>query len=480
MSLQQQATKGFFWSVTQTWGMQVISFATFLALSRLLEPKAFGLVAMASVFTSFIEIFVDQGFSDAIVQRKELEPEHLDTAFWTSLLSGILLATIAIAAARPIAALFHEPQLVGVVSWLSLSLLIDAFSTTQKGILRREIAFKSLTTRSLASALVGGIVGVTMAIYGFGVWSLVVQTLVQSLVGTLVLWRVTNWLPRFRFSQKHFHDLFNFALNVVGIKILEFVNRRSDDFLIGYFLGSIALGYYTVAYRILLVMIMLLTGVTTQVAFPTFSRMQNEPQRMRSAFYKVTQYTSLIAFPVFLAVGALAPELVMILFGSKWSASAPVMQVLSLIGILLSVSYFNNSVIKATGKPDWLLKIMLITSICNVIGFLLVVRLGIVSVATVFVIVGYLLFPISLWLVHKLIQINLTTYLVQFLPPIISSLVMVAAIFAVKSVTGEMELYLRLLIYISTGFISYSIMLILTARSIIFQLVEFARLAFQK
>ncbi|MBD2355855.1 MOP flippase family protein [Tolypothrix sp. FACHB-123] len=480
MTLEQKATKGIVWSIAQKWGMQVISFVTFLLLSRLLEPKAFGLVAMATVFTAFIEIFMDQGFSDAIVQRKDLEPEHLDTAFWTSVLSGILLAGIAIAIAKPIAGLFQEPQLVPVIMWLALSLPIDALSSTQKGILRREIAFKSLTIRSLASAFVGGIVGVSMAFSGFGVWSLVTQTLVQSLVATLVLWRVSNWVPGFRFSKKHFHDLFSFGFNVVGIKILEVVNRRFDDFLIGYFLGPIALGYYTIAYRIISVIFMLLTGVTTQVAFPTFSRMQHEPIRIRNAFYQVTQYTSLISFPIFLAVAALSPELVALLFGAKWSASVPIMQILSLIGILFSISYFNNSVIKATGQPAWLFKIMLLNTICNVLGFLAVVRLGIVAVAGVLVAIGYLLYPTSLWLVHKLIKIDFKTYLLQFAAPLISSAFMLIAIFAVKTIATEIELPYRLFIYISIGFLSYVMMILLTARTLIFKILELARLAFQK
>ena len=157
--------------------------------------------------------------------------------------------------------------------------------------------------------------------------------------------------------------------------------RRSDDVLIGYFLGPTLLGFYTIGYQLLLTIIKLVTEVSNSVAFPAFSRIQHKPERMRDAFYQVTQYTSLFAFPVFIGLAALAPELVPALFGEKWAPSIPVMQVLALIGVLQSVLFFNGSVIKASGKPSWQLGIMLLNALCSVIGFLLAVRWGIVAVA---------------------------------------------------------------------------------------------------
>ncbi|BAY24259.1 putative polysaccharide transport protein [Calothrix sp. NIES-2100] len=478
--MRDKAAKAVIWSVIQKWGTQVISFLTFLVLSRLLEPKVFGLVAMANVFIAFVEIFLDQGFSDAIVQRSELEPEHLDTAFWTSLLSATLLALVGIFIAEHVAILFHEPQLTLVIQALSLSLPIIALSSTQQAILRRQLAFKSLTLRSLTAAIVGGSIGMSMAFLGFGVWSLVVQILIDGLVAAIVLWKVSNWQPKFNFSYKHFQDLFSFGANVTGIKILDFFNRRSDDFLIGYFLGSVALGYYTVAYRLLLVMIKLLTGVTTSVAFPTFSRLQMEPERMRRAFYQVTKYTSLISFPIFLGFLIIAPELVLALFGSKWSPSIPVMQVLSLIGILLSVSYFNNTVIKAVGEASWLLKIMLLNSVCNVLAFLFVVKWGILAVASAYVAIGYLLFPISLIAVAKLININFITYIGQYITPMIASLLMISVMWGLKFIAGELNLYLQIIIYVLAGISSYIVVITVLDKSIAQQTSNFVRILFKK
>jgi O-antigen/teichoic acid export membrane protein len=478
MNLRQKAAKGIVWSVIQKWGREAVSFLSFVALSRLLAPEAFGLVALASVFTAFVQIFLDQGLSAAIVQRADLEREHLDTAFWISVLTGILLTAGSIAGSGLVAAFFQEPRLASVLRWLSVSFILGALSSTQIAILQRELAFKSLAARSLVATIVGGIVGVSMAVAGFGVWSLVGQNLARALAAAIVLWRASDWRPGFRLSKNHFKELFVFGVSIVGNKILVFFNRRTDDFLIGYFLGATMLGYYTIGYRLLLVMIRLVTGITNSVAFPTFSRIQHKPGRMRRAFYSVTQYTSLIAFPVFIGLAALALELVPALFGEKWAPSVPVMQILALIGILQSVLVFNGSVIKASGKPSWQLGIMLLNSVCSVVGFLLVVRWGIVAVAASFVIVGYLLAPISYVAVRRLIQINFRAYLGQFVAPLSASLTMVVIIMGLKYVLKDQELnlYLQLSFYLTVGVLTYLLAIVLTARSLSRQVLELVSL----
>ena len=297
MNLRQKAVKGVVWSAIQSWGRQAIAFIVFALLARLLAPEVFGLVALAGVFLAFTQVFLDQGFADAIIQRQQLDPEHLDTAFWTNLCIGLLLTLLGIAVAGLVADLFNQPQLTPIIRWLSLSFLLRALSAVQDAIFRRNLAFKALAVRSLMAVFAGGLVGVTMAFMGFGVWSLVGQQLVDSLVQVIVLWLASDWRPRINFSAKHFKDLFSFGINVVGINILNFLNTRSDDFLIGYFLGSVALGYYSIAYRLLLIVAQLLIGVINGLAMPVFSRLQGEPEQLRKAFYTGTQLCSLVAFP---------------------------------------------------------------------------------------------------------------------------------------------------------------------------------------
>jgi PST family polysaccharide transporter len=479
MSLRKKAAKGVVWSVIHRWGRAAVSTITFIILARLLPPEAFGLVALATIFTAFIEIFLDSGFSAAIVQRSDLEPEHLDTAFWTSVFTGTLLTIAGIALSGVMASFFGEPELAPILIWLSLSFAVIALSSTQVAILQRRLAFKNLAARSLVATVVGGIVGVGMALAGYGVWSLVGQNLAKSLAAVIVLWRASSWRPKFNFSWKHFKELIGFGVSMLGNKILLFFNRRSDDFLIGYFLGPTLLGYYTIGYRLLLVLIRLVTGITNAVAFPTFSRIQHQPERMRRAFYKVTQYTSLLAIPAFIGMAVLAPELVNTFFGEKWAPSIPVMQILAFIGILQSLLFFNGSIFKASGKPSWYFGIMLLTSVFTVIGFLIAVRWGIVAVAASFVIVSYLVAPVSFIAMRKLIHLDFRTYLRQFVAPLSASLAMTVVLLGFKYLLSDqgLNLYLELFILIAAGGLTYLVVIGLIARELPRQVFELVNLA---
>jgi PST family polysaccharide transporter len=394
---------------------------------------------LAGVFLALIEVFLDQGFSAAIVQRHDLEPEHLDTAFWTNLLIGIFITLFGIAAADIAANLFKQPELTSIIRWLSLSFLIRSFSAVQDAIFQRNLAFKTLAIRSISAEIAGSLVGITMAFTGFGVWSLVSRQLVSDFVQVLVLWWASYWRPKFNFSKKHFQNLFSFGINIVGINLLIFFNRRSDDFLIGYFLGPTSLGYYSIAYRLLTVMTQLLSYASgSSVAMPLFSKLQREPERLRETFYTVTQFSSLIAFPAFLSVTLLAPELVTVLFGTQWTPSIPVMQILSFVGIVNSVGGFGGSIIQACGKPSWNLMLGLINTPANLIAFSIAVHWGIVAVALAFTIRGYLFIPFPLFCVRKLINIKLTTYFRQYTTPLVGSITMSATILGIKYFLGNL------------------------------------------
>ena len=479
MSLKQKTVKGIVWSFLEKWCNQLVSTTVFLILARLLGPEAFGLIALASVFIAFMTTFLQQGFAEAIIQREQLDPEHLDTAFWISLGTGITLTTIALAGAGLVAIGFSEPQLTPVIRWLSLNFLFTSLQSVQMAILRRRFAFRTLALRSSIATLVSGMVGVSMAFSGWGIWSLVGQQLTNGLVGVLVLWRGSDWQPGFSVSKSHFHQLFAFGSNVMGLNILKFFNRRSDDFLIGYYLGSVALGYYTVAYRLLLVMMNILTTTMTQVALPSFSRLQEDKNRLRHVFYSATQLTSLIAFPAFCTVLVLAPELVKVLFGEEWLTSIPVMQVLSLVGILQSVSYFNGTIMMAMGKPSWRLRINFLNAIVNVLAFLIAVRWGILAVAVAFVISGYLLSPLNLWAVYKLINIKISTYLQQYLAPLTGSILMAGTTLGTKFWLNNLgvSLQIQLFICLPIAGLAYALSILILAPELAKKAINFARLA---
>ena len=281
MTLKQKAVRSVIWSAIESWGAQVAQLVTFFFLARLLTPETFGLVSMSNIFIHFIQAVVASGFTTAIIQRKELDPEHLDTAFWANLLFGFLLTGIGVSTAGLFADLLGQTDIAMIIRWLMLNVLITSLNGVQSALLMRQMNFKGLAARKLGGIIVGSLVGIALALSGWGVWSLVAQTLVSSVVGLMLLWHVSSWRPGLKISVKHFQDLFYFGINVTGIGILTFFILRTDDLMIAYFLGPVALGYYAVAYKLLVTIIQLIGSVTDKVALPIFSKLQSDLEKTK-------------------------------------------------------------------------------------------------------------------------------------------------------------------------------------------------------
>jgi O-antigen/teichoic acid export membrane protein len=415
----------------------VLSVVTFLVLARLLNPEDFGLVALASVFVALLGVVTEQGFAHALVQREDLEPSHLDTAFWSSVLTGSLLAAALVVAAEPVSRLLDEPDLAAVLRVLSLAVVVTALSSTPQAILQRDLAFRSLAIRELVAALVGAIVGVGCAVSGLGVWALVAQILAQAVAGVAVLWIAVQWRPGGDVSWDHFRELAAFGWNVVGVRFLNFVSRRGDNFLIGVALGTRALGIYAVAYRVFWILTDVIARTIATVAFPVFSRLQSETERIRRAYLLASQMSATVATPIFVGTSVLAGEIVDVLLGTKWDDAVPVLQILCLVGILHANQYFNISVLMAVGAPQLALFLTVISSVTNLIAFSIGLQWGIVGVAAAYAIREYLFAPLSLYLVRGRILFRWSEVFRRFTIPLGCSLVMAACIVGARDLLSD-------------------------------------------
>ncbi|MGD1855421.1 MAG: lipopolysaccharide biosynthesis protein [Leptolyngbyaceae cyanobacterium] len=432
MSLSSKAYTGALWSIFQFCGAQFSTTIVLLILARILGAEAFGLIALASVYIGFVQIIIEQGFAVAIIQRRELEAEHLDTAFWLGLGFSALIAGVTFIFAKNIAAIFQEQQLAGIIQWLSLSFIFRSLNSVQEALLKRDLNFKSLSVRTLGANIAAGITGVVMAYAGFGIWSLVGRQLAEVGVATILLWTFIEWRPNFKVSPKHFRELFSYGISITGNRVALFVSRRADDFLIGYFLGPIYLGYYTIAYRFVEIAIRVISASLNRVVVPAFSQVQDDLIKVRKGFYKVTELLSYVSIPFFTFVALLSSEITLRILGDEWTESIFILKVLSFYGMLQIILMYNGSMMDAMGKPGWNFVINTIFSIFSVVTFTLVVSWGINAVAAVYVVRGYLLCPISVLAIRQLIKINIKKYVYTLLKPICLSLLIAATIFGVK------------------------------------------------
>ena len=474
--LQKRVARGLTWTLVDTWGSQLLGLVVFVILARLLTPADFGLVALAAVFVSFANLIVDQGLGDALIQRRSLTRRQIDTAFWAAVATGALLSVIALLLSEPIALLLGEPRLTPILRVLSLTFVLAALSSIQMALLRREMAFRSLAVRRITAVVGAGAVGVTMAFLGFGAWALVGQLLSAAAITVVMLWAVSPWRPSRHASRADFRELLGYGIHVVAGDMLNFLSRNMDNLLIGVFLGTTSLGFYAVAYRLLDTSQQLLVNAARKLAFPVFSRLQHDPQRLVRAYLRVSRAVSVVILPGYVGLTLVAQEAVVVIFGQRWEASGPVAGVLFLIGPVLTVQLFSGAVLNAVGHPEVTLRIRLVTTIFNVAGFLVAVALfrDIVAVAAAYTFRGYVVTPLILYWLRKYAGIPIAAHLNALRSTVIATGVMALAVLAVKFVlAASVSNAVLLLAEVVTGVATFSLAILIIDRPLVAEFLGF-------
>jgi O-antigen/teichoic acid export membrane protein len=434
---REKMVRGFAWSSVANWGCQLLSFGVYTGLARLVDPRAFGLIAIAGVYVAFIQVFVTQGFGMAIIQRHGLEEEHLDSAFWITLATASIFCGLSLLLANPIARLFNEPRVAPVVGWLSLSFLFYALSSVPAAILNRDMNFRALAVRGLAAVGVGGATGLAMAFHGWGVWSLVGQQLVGAILGCFCLWWAVPWRPRLQISKPHLRDLYKLCLSITGTDILWFFSQKSDQTLVGYGFGSLALGPYSLASRINTLLYEGIIGPSQSVALPAFSRLQSDPLRLAKALYRYCELSSFSALPVFAGTAAVAPQLVPWLFGSKWSSAVPLLQVLSLYGAMRVLLSAIHPLMLAKGRAGLYLLMNVLQSSLTFAGCMVGLRWGPKAVALSMSVNLLIAAAVFLYVGERILEIRAKSLLMSFAYPVLSSLAMLAAVTLLQALIGD-------------------------------------------
>jgi PST family polysaccharide transporter len=431
--VRHKASRSIGWSSFQQIANNAMAFLTYGLLARLLPPKDFGLLAFASVFTAFLQLFVEQGIADAVVQREETTAGHLSAAFWFNMAVSSVLAGGLCVGAGLISSMVHTPGLAIILRGMAPLLIFSALGGIHASILKRRLEFKLLAVQNLVCTMVGGIAAIVCAFTGMGVWALVIQQLTYSVLGAIMLWCTDPWRPRFNFSMQDLKDLAPFAVHITSSAFLDFFNRRSDDFLIGCFLGPVVLGYYSLAYKLLLTFTRLINSPFNLVAFSAFSRMQGDREELRRFFDHLTRLTGAVAFPVFLGLAAIAPEFITVAFGERWMIAVPVLRILCMIGMLHCVAFLHGTLVRAVGHADWQMWFTLGGALTNVIGFYCFVHWGVNYVAGWYVTSAYLWLTVDLAMVRSVLKHSTLSYLARFAAPAASGLAVAGVVLAVHA-----------------------------------------------
>ncbi len=381
-------------------------------LIRLLSPDDFGLIAMIMVFVGFVNIFSKFGFGSALVQSPVITSTHKSSVFWISIGFGAILSAGFYLAAPLVGFFYGAPALVDISRVFSLLFVVTAVGVVPTALFRRQMKFDVLAKIDIAATFVSGLVAITFAYLGFGVWSLVAQYMVRRFTKvTLVLIR-TQWFPSLVISFSELGDLFRFGANLTGFSFINYWARNIDDLLVGKVLGTASLGIYNRAYMLMMFPITKVISAIQHVMFSALSSIQEDRGRVKRIFLRAVRSIALVTFPLMMGMFAVADSFVLTFFGEEWAGIIPLTHILAPIGVLQALMNPTGWVFKSQGRTDWMFRWGLVGSTTFVIAIVIGIYLGsIESVALCYLGANILLFYPSIKIPGKLIDMTFTDLL---------------------------------------------------------------------
>jgi O-antigen/teichoic acid export membrane protein len=404
------------WTSVSTFGRRILALAANIVMARLLLPADFGLVAMAAIILSFIETFKDLGTGFAVMREKEPSDEFLSSIFWLNAGFGLFVTLAAVGLSPLVGAFFHEPMVSTILKAMALSFLLSALSIVQNALLARAMEFDKIAKIELSAACISYVVGIGAALLGHGVWSLVYQVLVNSLLSLVMTWMASRWRPKMYFRWERIRSVLSYSLNLTGYNIFYFFALNADNLLIGRFLGAEQLGYYDLAYRLMSFPLQAISAVFGRVMTPYYSQAQDDLVRFRAAFLQVAAAIAFVTFPLMVGLLATRDHFVMAVFGPNWMSVATLLALFAPLGAIRSILTTTGSIYTSMGRADLQLRWGIVSNLIVIAALAVGVRWGSVGVAAAFTGSSILLLYHNLSIPFKLIDLKISALLSRLGP----------------------------------------------------------------
>lgn len=348
--LTERTVSGFFWNLTASGSQVILRLGVLSALARLIGPKEFGLVGIALIIIEFSKTFTQMGVGAAIVQRKELKNSHLTTGLTLSLLIGLFFFALLFFLSPFLAKFFHKEELVSIIRAISVIFLIDSLTLIGQAMMQRNMKFKTIAIIDILSYAIGyGITGVVLAYLGWGVWSLVIANIAKAILQATLIAIYQPFQKRLTLKKQELKELIHLGGGITIARLGHFLGTNSDNLIIGRMLGTEALGYYGRSYQFSILPAGLFGTTIDKTLFPAMAKIQDNKSRLGQVYIGSVSIVALLALPLSIMFILLAPEIVMLLLGSKWTAVILPFQILS-AGLVFRMSYqMSESLSRATG-----------------------------------------------------------------------------------------------------------------------------------
>lgn len=381
MTQQSEIGKALNWSAIDTVVQFVASFIVMIVLARMLAPEDFGLMAMLALFITVAGIFVDSGFSQALIQRQTITSVDESTLFFFTIAIGTIISILLCMTAPWIAEFYEQPLLEMLTYWMALNLWINTFSTIHSTLLTKKLDFKTTTKVGTVASIISGVLAVVMALQGWGVWSLVGQVLSATIVRVILFWWLHSWRPTMEFSFNALRSLFSFGGFLLWTGLLNAIYLNLYGLLIGKFHSAQDAGFYVQASRIQKLPANLLGNTVGRVVFPVFSTLADDKDRFVRAMRRALVALMFINFPIMLGMMYAAEPLILLLLGGKWLPMVPVFQALIVVGLMFPLQMLNINALKSLGKSVLIARIQIIKLLVAISLLLFTSPYGILMVA---------------------------------------------------------------------------------------------------
>jgi teichuronic acid exporter len=452
---------GVAWSFVNIGVSTLLAALVFLVTSRILAPEDFGAVAFAASVITLAAVLIPAAFGEALVQRAELRPDHLDTLFWLVLGIAVPGYGLLFALSPTIADWSNLPLLEEILPILGLRLIFDAALTVPASLIVRQMRFRSVALRTTIANSISAVVCLVMVLAGFALWALVLSQLVASLTGMLVAFVSAGWRPGGQVRWSSLKEMMGFGGYAMGGKILN--ELRIDQFLLGAFLGPAVLGLFFFGRRLFQMLQDLTVGAFAPVSSVLLASLQHDGEKRRQAYLAASYGSACLAFPVFAGLCAVASNAVPWVFGPQWAGAVFTVQCFSVIGVMAGLGVMQAALIRNLGRPDWWFRYQAVMQLSTIPIILVFYRFGLDAVMAAIVVRTVVLWPMSVQMAQRMLDMPLSNYARSLQGPVIGAAVMAAWVALLPTLRPDLHAGVLLLLQVGTGAAIYGLVLVLTS-----------------
>lgn len=443
----------FIWRFAERCGAQGVSFIVSIVLARLLAPEMYGTIALVTVFTTVLNVFVDSGLGNALIQKKDADEVDFSTVFYFNLTICLFLYAAVFAAAPAIARFYNDLELVPVIRVLSLTIVISGIKNVQQAYVSRTLQFKRFFFSTLGGTIGAAIIGITMAYEGFGVWALVIQQIFNATVDTLILWVTVKWRPKAVFSFERLKGLASYGWKLLVSSLLDTVYNNVRQLIIGKLYSAADLAYYNKGKQFPNLVITNVNVAIDSVLFPVISANQDDTAQVKKMTRRAIQTSSFVIWPVVMGLAACAESIVKILLTEKWLPCVPYLQIFCFTYGFWPIHTANLNAIKAVGRSDIFLKLEIIKKVIGIASILISMPFGVMPMALAYMATAPLSAFVNATPNRKLLGYKYREQIMDMFPSMLLSFIMAVAVLMVGYI--RINLFLTLLIQIIVGVLVY-------------------------